>query len=839
MLNPRARSASVRESASAPELPQFERLLAELSTRFVNLPAAQVDGAITDALRQIVLLLDVDRCQLIRFPPGPGEAEVTHSWAIDGVAVVRPKSISEAYPWAIARWRAGHPVVVPRVDDLPTEAEVDKASWRRVGARSHLGMPMKAAGRIEGLLAFGCLRRERDWPEELVARMGVLATVFGNALAHKRAQEALDVAIAFERTVSDVLAALLTTGSAEQDRVIEVGLRDLARVFGAERAALWQRFGEKAEFTNTHRWVAEGVPTPPDSVGAVTTPWISTQLVQGSLVRFARHADLPREAAADLPGLQALNIRAGVIVPLMVSGPVVGALSFATMREDREWPDALVPRVTLLGEVFAGVLARQEAERREQDARAQAAHAARVGTMGVVAASLVHELTQPLAASLANAETAAELLAAPAPDLDELRAAVEDIVADNRRVGDLIQQLRHFLRRGEVERAEVDVRAAVDDAMRLAGNVAAEKGVEIAVDLSFALPKLAADRVQLQQVILNLLLNAIDAVAAVEPRSRRVTLLARPSKSGVGIEVTDAGPGMDERTLARIFQPFFTTKPGGMGLGLSISRSIVAAHGGTLSVRSAPGRGTTFRIELPLRPPAEPPRAAPAATAPADRAGTVFVVDDDPSMRRALDRQLQGAGYRVEAFRSAQDYLDRAPPSEIACIVSDVRMPGLSGLDLQASLARADRDLPIVFISGHGDVPTAAHALKAGAVGFLAKPFSKGELLAAVAEALARSRERASAREEGAALRARYESLTSREREVFALVAAGLMNKHVADRLGIAEKTVKVHRGRVMEKLAAGSVADLVRIAERLGPQAAGAPASQATLNAYSSTGGQ
>jgi FixJ family two-component response regulator len=240
-----------------------------------------------------------------------------------------------------------------------------------------------------------------------------------------------------------------------------------------------------------------------------------------------------------------------------------------------------------------------------------------------------------------------------------------------------------------------------------------------------------------------------------------------------------------------------------------------------LSARSAPGGGTTFRVELPLRPPAEPPAEAPTTAGSASSAATVFVVDDDASMRRALERQLEGAGHRVEAFASAQDYLDRAPRAGVACIVSDIRMPGLSGLDLQTSLARAGRDLPMVFISGHGDVPTAAHAMKAGAVAFLAKPFSKAELAAAVGDALARAAKLEAARRERAELRVRYESLTPREREVFALVAAGLLNKRIADRLGAAEGTVKIHRGRMMEKMGAGSVVDLARMAERLGVEPA------------------
>jgi len=809
-------------AAAAPHdyLRQFERLLADLSARFINLPAAQVDEGITDALREIVLLLDVDRCNLLRFLPGTDEVELTHSWAVDGVPPVSPKFISARYPWALARERAGHPVVIPRIDDLPPEAAVDQASFHSVGAQSHLAMPFKVGGRVEGAIVIACLRRSRDWPDELVERIGVLATIFGNALAHKRAQESLDAAVRFERTTSEVFGELLTAPRAAQDRVIEAGLASLARVFGAERATLWQRVGGEAEFSKTHRWLASGVPVPGDTLGPFAMPWISAQLAAGAVVRFARHADLPPEAAADLPRLRSLDIRAAVIVPLAASGAVAAALSFATAREDHDWPEELVPRMTLVGEMLAGVIARRAAERREQEAQAQAAHAARVGTMGVFAASLVHELTQPLAASLANAETVVELLGASSPDLDEARATAADIVADDRRAGELIQQLRRFLRRGEVERTALDLRGVVDEVLRLTGGEAADQGVAVALDIPDGLPAIVGDRVQLQQVLVNLLLNAFDAVAANEPGARSVAVRARPIGSGVAVEVADTGSGMDEATLARVFEPFFTTKSRGMGLGLSISRTIVSSHGGVLTVRSDPGAGTTFRVELPLRPPGEV-RPERREAAPVPGTGTVFVIDDDPSMCRAIERQLHSAGHRVETFTSAQGFLDRPAHAGVACIVSDVRMPGLSGLDLQASLAAAGRDLPMVFISGHGNVSTAAHALRAGAVHFLAKPFTRSELLAAVAEALARGRERDTSRAEREALQARYDSLTPREREVLPLVLAGLLNKVIADRLGAAETTVKIHRGRVMEKMGARSVAELVRMSERLGVQPA------------------
>jgi FixJ family two-component response regulator len=212
-------------------------------------------------------------------------------------------------------------------------------------------------------------------------------------------------------------------------------------------------------------------------------------------------------------------------------------------------------------------------------------------------------------------------------------------------------------------------------------------------------------------------------------------------------------------------------------------------------------------------------------TAPADAAGTVFVIDDDPSVRRALERQLRTAGFRVETFESAQDYVARAPRAGIACIVTDVRMPGMSGLALQDSLAQAGGALPMVFITGHGDIPTTVRAMKGGAVNFLPKPFAEREILAAVAEALERSRAIERERRETGSLRARYEALTAREQEVLALVVAGLLNKVIADRLGIQESTIKVHRGRVMEKMAAASVADLVRMSERLGLAPAADPA--------------
>ena len=195
---------------------------------------------------------------------------------------------------------------------------------------------------------------------------------------------------------------------------------------------------------------------------------------------------------------------------------------------------------------------------------------------------------------------------------------------------------------------------------------------------------------------------------------------------------------------------------------------------------------------------------------------TVFVVDDDPSVRRSVVRLLESAGLRVEGFESGEAFLAHRRPTGPGCVVLDVRMSGMSGLELQRRLRAVGRPMAIVFITGHGDVPMSVVAMKGGAVDFLLKPFDDEALLAAIDRGIGRDRAWLLEQQELAVLRARYDRLTPREQQVFALVAAGLLNKQVAAQLGTSEKTIKVHRARVMAKMEAASLADLVRHAERL-----------------------
>ena len=199
-----------------------------------------------------------------------------------------------------------------------------------------------------------------------------------------------------------------------------------------------------------------------------------------------------------------------------------------------------------------------------------------------------------------------------------------------------------------------------------------------------------------------------------------------------------------------------------------------------------------------------------------DGEAMVFVIDDDESMREALKSLIRSVGLRVETFASAQEFLESRRPNVAACLILDVRMPGLSGLDLQRDLVERNIHIPIIFITGHGDIPMSVRAMKAGAVEFLTKPFRDQDLLDAIQQALDRDRLARSHQAEAAELHHRYHSLTPRESEVFGLVVRGLLNKQIALQLGTSEITIKLHRRQVMEKMDAASLADLVRMAERL-----------------------
>lgn len=595
--------------SSNAELQVFERLLAELSAGFIGLAAGHIDAAIEDALRRIVLALDIDRSSLISVDAVTGRIETTHSWALEGIDRTPPTDIVQSNPWALSCARAGRPVVFARLDELPAQAAVDKSTFAHMGLKSHVGMPMWVGGRLRGSLTFGSLRREREWPDELLGRMRLLADVFASVLARQHAEQQRERVLDFERLASRTLSALLIAMPQDEARIIEAGLHDIAAFLGADRATLWE-IGDDQRFRRAHHWFADGVPGI-EEWSAQALPWIHARLNTDALVRFARLGELPADADADLQAMRDLGVRSLLAVPVAVAGQLLGVFSVAAVRVECDWPDELVPSVRLLAEVFATLHVRRHAERRERAAESEAAlwreqfaHVVRVHTVGEMSAALAHEITQPLGAIENYAHAARRRLSGPAPDLPKVVDLLERIVAQSARAGDVVTRLRGMVKRHELQLGEIDLERLATACIDLLRGECEQHDLRIELRRPVRLPRLVADEVHVQQVLLNLLRNAIEAMEAAAPAApRRIEVnIACVAPEWVSVQVADHGPGIAEGELEQVFEAFHSTKPLGLGVGLAICRRLIEAQGGTLRAAQNPAGGALFEFTLPVAP---------------------------------------------------------------------------------------------------------------------------------------------------------------------------------------------------------------------------------------------
>jgi PAS domain S-box-containing protein len=681
------RAQRIRLQQALAERLRFETLLSGLSATFVSLPAGDVGPAIESGLQRIVTELDIDRAILAELGPRRELARVTYGWTRIGIGPL-PMSVDlHDFPWMGARLGQGQVVHFSSASELPEEAATDRRSVTALGVRSLIAVPLLVGGAIVGSLACSSLRVERAWPDELIQRLRLIAEVFANALARRRAESRIRESEERFRVTADSAPWMVWMSDSDGRRTYfnsgwldvtgrrledEIGDGWVATVHPDDREACLATVREAVRvrwpFTleyrlqrwdGEHRWILDhGLPRTGTDGGVVGYIGSATDVTEmktaqqvvaesnalrsaifgslyGHVAALDRHgvivavneswlrfaAENGAEAAQVSVGAHYLDVcqraaamgdadarrAAAAITAVLEGGSEHGEIEYLchTPAGARWFEMAVEPlRRPQGGAIISHVdiTLRRRAEEEARRQRDELAHALRVTTMGELAGSLAHEINQPLAVIVTSAQAAQHLLDDGRPNRAELRGALTDIANQGKHAAQVIRRLRALFRKADSELQLLDVGELVTGMASLVRHDVERRGIAMTLDCPPRLPPVSGDSIQLQQVVLNLLVNACEAMSIVD--GPRDLIVATRERAGRGIEMTisDTGPGLKESELERIFEPFVTTKAAGLGMGLSISRSIIDAHGGRIWVTCNPDRGITAHVELPSEP---------------------------------------------------------------------------------------------------------------------------------------------------------------------------------------------------------------------------------------------
>jgi PAS domain S-box-containing protein len=434
---------------------------------------------------------------------------------------------------------------------------------------------------------------EHGTPQQFVA-------ISADITEQKRVEAELAGKLRLQQLLADLSSRFLALPSAQLDAAIENAQRLIVEALGIDRSGLWQLIEGRPGLTLTHGWQRPGCP--PLLAGFEANgnlPWFQAKVMAGELCCFARVEDLPLAAARDAAVFREHGIQSSLVVPLIANGAVFGCLGFSALAAERTWSADETAELKLVSQIIANVVGRQRAEFREEQWRSELAHANRVATLGELAAAMAHELNQPLAAILSNAQAGLRFIAGGKIEPAEIHAILEDIVRDGKRAGGVIHNLRGMVSKRPAVRESCCLNELVREVMELMhGELLTEK---ISLRPSFAaeLPRVEVARVELQQVLVNLLVNAMHAMKDTPRKNRFIDLSTQAGRRFVTVGVRDRGHGVPPKRLPHIFDAFFSTKATGLGMGLSISRRIIENHGGHIDARNEADGGASFSFSLP------------------------------------------------------------------------------------------------------------------------------------------------------------------------------------------------------------------------------------------------
>ncbi len=555
MIAPIRRLARARLALDEPA--RFERLLTEFSSHLLSAPAESIDEEIHRWLSVLREHFEVDRTALVQLSAHSPRLHVTQvNDRRTGSRLADYYSIQELGA-CVAAICQGDVVRLRRVADLGPAGEADRATLQAAAVGSLLATPLSVGGQPLGFMAL-MMERERDWSDEEASRLQLIAGSVAGALLRRNAERSLRSSDALSGAVLASLSARVAV------------LNRTGRIFRVNQA--WQ--------------------------GAATVIGGGTAEVGDNYLDACRAAVGQDPAAADVVrGLE--RVLAGE------EGSGFRTEYGSSPGNGWRWDELVIEplRAPQGGAVvmLTDATGRKRAELEAEAHRAEAAHAARGATLGELAAGLAHELNQPLAAILTNVQASQRLLTSEPLRTELLRDIMNDIAADDVRAAEIIRRMRALLKKGQRDVQPLDVNQLTGDVLRLVASDAILRRVRVHPHLEHDLPGIVGDRVQLQQVILNLVVNGLESMSAVAPGLRHLTIrTAQPDTDWVEVTVQDTGPGISAEILGRIYEPFFSTKPDGLGMGLSICRSIAEAHGGRLEASNHPAGGATFVFALPV-----------------------------------------------------------------------------------------------------------------------------------------------------------------------------------------------------------------------------------------------
>ena len=429
---------------------------------------------------------------------------------------------------------------------------------------------------------------------------GVRAPALGATPGHVRIE--LD-ALGFEDLLAEISTSFVRITVDQIDAEIRRWLRRIVLDLDLDRSTVAELDPADGRLYATHYCAREGVrPTPERLEVSAALPWVTAKILADEVVVLSRIDDAPPEAAHDLEMARLMGNKSFLAIPLKVGADVIGALTFGSVHAERQWSERAVRRMRLVAEIFGNALERKRAVSEIRHFEEEMRQVSRVAMMGELTVSLAHELNQPLSAILNNAQAARKMLASEWPDLEEIGAALDDIVRDNSRAVEIIAQVRALFQRGETQKSPVDLRQVLIDVESLLRHEAMMKGISLQIAMPDSLPALAGQRTQLMQLLLNLVINAFDAICETRTPRREVQINASYDGAGrIQVAVRDSGKGIDPGDMPRLFDDFFTTKEKGIRLGLAIARSIVENHGGRLWAARNEEQGATVQFELPVQ----------------------------------------------------------------------------------------------------------------------------------------------------------------------------------------------------------------------------------------------